>query len=88
MLDAQDRARCADVTQHATKAQLNVLRLFSEGLTPRQVAERLSISTRTVYSHTSDLLLLTRNAWCIPAKEPLDYHFLFRKFVRYFNGVT
>jgi CRISPR-associated protein Csx14 len=88
MLDAQDRARCAEVIQHTTKARLNVLRQFSEGLTPPQVAERLGISTRTVYSHTSDLLLLARNAWCIPAKEPLDYHFLFRKFARYFNGVT
>jgi CRISPR-associated protein Csx14 len=87
MLDAQEKARCRSVVEQATRAQLGVLQQFSEGLTPARVAKQLGISTRTVYSHTSDLLLLVRNAWCIPAKEPLDYHFLSRKFARYFDRV-
>jgi CRISPR-associated protein Csx14 len=85
MLDAQEKARCRLVVEQATKAQLGVLHRFCAGLTPALVARELGISTRTVYSHTSDLLLLARTAWCIPMKEPLDYHFLSRKFAHYFD---
>jgi CRISPR-associated protein Csx14 len=88
ILDAQEQARCREVAQQATKAQLNVLRQFSAGLTPPQVAERLGISTSTVYSHTRDLLELAHNAWYIPSKERIDYHFLSRKFAHYFDGTT
>lgn len=85
MLDARERARCKEVIQQATKAQLSVLRLFSAGLTPPQVAQRLGISTHTVYSHTRDLLGLARNTWCVPLEERIDYHFLGKMFSRYFD---
>jgi CRISPR-associated protein Csx14 len=88
LLNAQDKVRCEHVIQQATKAQLNVLRQFSAGLAPAQVAEHLGISTRTVYSHTKELLGLARNAWSIPAEQRIDYHFLFQKFTRYFDATT
>ncbi len=85
MLDAQDRARCADVVQRATPAQQNVLRQVSTGLAPRDIAVRLSISIETVYSHTKALLGLARNTWYIPSEEKIDFHFLFLKFSQYFR---
>lgn len=88
LLDSQDRAKCAEVFQTATKAQQNVLRQFSAGLTPPKVAERLGISTRTVYSHTKDLLGLAHNAWYLPPEERIDYRFLAQKFARYFDGTS
>jgi CRISPR-associated protein Csx14 len=88
LLDAQDRAKCAEVMQQATKAQQSVLRQFSSGLAPQQIAEHLGISTRTVYSHTQKLLGLAHNAWYIPLEERIDYHFLYQKFARYFDRAT
>ena len=87
-LDAQDRAQCEQVIQQATKAQLDVLRQFSTGLAPAQVAEHLCIAKRTVYSHTKELLGLARNAWHIPSEQRIDYHFLFQKFARYSDVTT
>jgi CRISPR-associated protein Csx14 len=88
LLDSQDRAKCMEVVQQATKAQLNVLRQLSNGLTPPQVAEHLGISIRTVYSHTRELLGLAHNAWHIPLEERIDYHFLSQKFARHFERTS
>lgn len=84
MLDAQDRARCREVVQRATKAQLTVLRQVSQGLEPRDIARHLGISIETVYSHTKVLLSLARNTWYIPNDKKIDFHFLFLKFAQYF----
>lgn len=86
ILAAQDRAKCAELVQQATPAQLNVLRQLSAGWSPAQIAKRLHVSAQTVYSHNKALLGLARNAWYVPAEEPLDFHFLFRKFAHYFDG--
>src|SRR5579885_372461 len=68
-MDAQDRARCAEVVNKATAAQLKVLHAFARGLRPQQVAQELSIAPVTVNSHKSVLLSHCHNAWNIPDKE-------------------
>ncbi len=84
-MEAQERARCADVERRATPAQLKVLQAFARGLRPQQVAQELSIAPVTVNSHKSVLLSHCHNAWNIPDKERLDYHFLYAKFASYFQ---
>jgi CRISPR-associated protein Csx14 len=78
--EAQERARCAEVTSRATPAQLKVLRAFARGLRPQQVAEKLCIAPVTVNTHKTVLLNLCHNAWNVPDNERLDYHFLHAKF--------
>ncbi|MDQ6661127.1 MAG: LuxR C-terminal-related transcriptional regulator, partial [Chloroflexota bacterium] len=85
-MEAQERARCESVKNEATSAQRKVLRAFSKGLTPKQVASHLIVSTATIDSHKSALLRLCRNAWNVPDDEHLDYHFLYRKFAPYFEN--
>ncbi|HEU5378621.1 MAG TPA: CRISPR-associated ring nuclease [Ktedonobacteraceae bacterium] len=85
ILDAQDQARCAEMLQQTTPAQQQVLRQVSAGLTPREVAARLSLSRETIYSHTKALLSLAHNIWYLPAGEKIDFNFLFRKFAGYFG---
>jgi CRISPR-associated protein Csx14 len=85
LFDAQERARCQELVQEATTSQLNVLRQFSMGWSPAKIAEILGVSAETVYSHTKILLMLARNAWCLPAKERIDYRFLCLKFAHYFK---
>jgi CRISPR-associated protein Csx14 len=87
-MDAQERACCAEVEGNATQAQLKVLQAFARGLRPQQVAKELSITLATVNSHKTALLNLCHNAWNIPEKERLDYHFLCAKFVGYFQTGT
>lgn len=82
-LEAQEHARCAEVVQQATAAQLKVLRSFSGGLRPQQVAEELCITLSTVNTHKTSLLGYCHNAWNIPDQERLDYHFLVAKFGNY-----
>lgn len=86
MLDAQEQARCREVVQQATRAQLSVLRHVSEGRAPQEIAALMGISPETVYSHTKVLLHLARNAWCVPGK--IGYRFLFHKFTHYFAEAT
>ncbi len=85
-MDAQDRARCAEVVNKATAAQLKVLHAFARGLRPQQVAQELSIAPVTVHTHKTVLLGLCHSAWNIPEDERLDYHFLAAKFSNYFEN--
>lgn len=85
-LEAQERARCAEVAQKATAAQSKVLRAFARGLRPQQVAEELCIAIVTVHSHKTALLGYCHAAWNIPDHERLDYHFLVAKFGAYFQS--
>jgi CRISPR-associated protein Csx14 len=84
-VEAEERARCQRVVSQLTRRRLEVLMAFAEGLHPAQVAEKLSISTPTVSTHTTVLLSLCRDAWPIREKERLDYRFLQLKFARYFK---
>ncbi len=83
-MDAQERARCAQVKQQATGRQLDVLRAFAEGLSPQEVADRLCLSIKTVDTHKTVLLSLCRNAWNKGPHESLDYRFLQKAFANYF----
>lgn len=85
-MDAQERARCKQVINGASPGQLKVLKAFSQGLNPQQVANQLGIELVTVHSHKSVLLRLCRNAWNINDHEPVDYHFLQVKFAHQFDG--
>lgn len=83
-LDAQERARCKQVVKAATRRQLEVLQAFASGLTPQEVADKLSIDIKTVHSHKTILLDHCRNAW-ENINEPLDYRFLQKAFVGYLD---
>lgn len=85
-MDAQERARCRQVINEASPSQLKVLKAFSQGLNPQQVANQLGIELVTVHSHKSVLLRLCRNAWNINDNEYIDYHFLQVKFAHQFDG--
>lgn len=83
-LQRQEHSRCQQVIDQATSAQLTVLKAFSRGLRPQQVAEELTLSQHTVNSHKTVLLSLCRSVWEVAEHESLDYHFLDKHFSRYF----
>jgi CRISPR-associated protein Csx14 len=85
MMNAQERARCAQLIEEASKAQQKVLRQISTGQKPREIAAHLSLSVETVYSHTKVLLQLARNIWHLPEKEAINSQFLHDRFVHYFS---
>jgi CRISPR-associated protein Csx14 len=85
-MDAQERARCAEVVSKTTPAQLKVLQAFARGLRPQQVASELCIAPVTVNTHKTVVLNLCHNAWNISPTERLDYHFLRAKFAGYFQS--
>jgi Response regulator containing a CheY-like receiver domain and an HTH DNA-binding domain len=86
LLQKQERARCQQVIEQATKAQKEVLKVLSRGLRPQQVADELTLSLSTVNSHKTALLSLCRNAWLLTDQDAPDYHFLDKHFSRYFNS--
>jgi CRISPR-associated protein Csx14 len=86
-MEAQERARCAEVVKKASPAQLKVLQAFSKGLKTQQVASELHITPATVHTHKTVLLDLCRTIWNIPEHEHIDYHFLHVKFASYFVHV-
>jgi CRISPR-associated protein Csx14 len=83
-MQAQERARCAQVAQQASGRQLEVLRAFASGLSPQEAANHLCLSIKTVDTHKTVLLSLCRNAWNKGPDEPLDYRFLQKAFANYF----
>lgn len=85
MIDAQERARCAQLVEKASKAQQKVLRQISAGQKPREIADHLGLSIETVYSHTKVLLQLARNIWYLPEKETINSQFLHDRFAEYFS---
>jgi CRISPR-associated protein Csx14 len=85
VMSAQERARCAQLVEQASKAQQKVLRQIGAGQKPREIAAHLSLSVETVYSHTKVLLQLARNIWCLPEKEAINSQFLHNRFAQYFS---
>jgi CRISPR-associated protein Csx14 len=79
-LDHNERARCQAVIRELTPRQIDVLRAFAAGLGPQEVAERLSISLKTVDTHKTQVLAECRVAWALPEDAWLDYHFLRDKY--------
>ncbi len=85
LMDERERRRCEEVCSQLTERELEVLCAFAAGLRPQQVADRLSITLGTVNDHKTKILAYCRNAWEVPLKERLDFHFLYQKFGRYFS---
>lgn len=87
-LDQLEMERCRQVVDRLTERQLDVLRAFAEGLTPKEVAKTLYISRATINSHKSVINDLCRQAWGLPDNERLSYSFLYKKFEPFFgNGL-
>lgn len=84
-MDEDEQARCQAVEAQLTGRQIEVLRAFAAGLNPQEVAERLSITLKTVNSHKSAILDECRVAWSTPDGERLTYHDLRQRFERYYN---
>ena len=83
-LDSAEQARCRKVVERLTPRQLDTLRAFVAGLSPREVAERLVVTIRTVDAHKTVILAECRNAWGLPDDTWLTYHFLRDQFGQYF----
>lgn len=80
LLDAAEQRRCQAVWARLTNRQQEVLYWLAKGETPHQVAQKLSISVKTVDSHKTVILAECRNAWDMPDDTFLDYRFLAEKF--------
>ncbi|MGB1254192.1 MAG: CRISPR-associated ring nuclease, partial [Candidatus Promineifilaceae bacterium] len=76
VMDSVEQARCRQVRTQLTSRQLDVLRLLAQGLHPKDVAKKLVISKKTVDTHKTAILDCCRNAWELPEKHWLDYHFV------------
>lgn len=86
-LDRAEQERCRAVLARLSPRQRDVLRAFAEGLTPGEVAGRLSVTVGTVDAHKTAILDECRNVWELPLGRRLDYHFLRDKFERHFAGL-
>ncbi len=80
LLDYGEEARKTAVLDHLTTRQKEVLAAFAEGLDPKQVANKLFITVKTVDSHKTVILAECRNAWNLPDEAWLDYRFIADKF--------
>ena len=84
-MDTLEQERCAHVMRQASVRQREVLQAFAQGCTIQEVAERLSITSRTVDAHKTKLLELCREAWAMePGTSRPGYHFLYKTFAPYF----
>lgn len=84
-LDSQHRQRCQQVWDHLTRRQREILRAFADGLYPEEVAEQLSISSKTVDVHKSTILRECEIAWGLDKRKRLDYQTLHRFFAGFFE---
>lgn len=82
-MDEGERGRCRLVVQQLTPRQVEVLQAFAAGFSPQEVAERLSVTLKTVDSHKTAILEQCRIAWSVPEGQRLSYHDLRRWFERY-----
>jgi CRISPR-associated protein Csx14 len=85
-MDESEQARCRAVEARLTGRQIEVLHAFAEGLSPQEVAERLSVTIKTVDSHKTAILDECRVAWSLPEGERLTYHDLRQRFARYYSA--
>jgi len=84
-LDEMDRQRCSMVVSELTPRELETLQAFAAGLTPQQVAEKMSITLNTVNTYRRKIFELCRNAW--PEQETIRYHHLPEWFGPYFESL-
>lgn len=83
-LDRAEQERCQAVISRLTMRQIEVLQALAAGLSPQEVASRLSITIGTVDAHKTAILGECRNVWGLPPEQRLSYHFLRDKFGRYY----
>ena len=81
------KAAAGPFLERLSERQSDVLRAFAEGLAPAPVADRLTITLKTVDAHKTAILAECRVAWNLPEDERLSYHWLREKFGRYFDGL-
>lgn len=80
LMNYGEQARKRAVLDQLTKRQKEVLYAFAEGLDPKQVADKLFITVKTVDSHKTVILAECRNAWDLPDEQWLNYQFIADKF--------
>ena len=86
-MTAADRACCQQVYDRLTLRRRDVLRAFAEGLTPQQVAHRLSIELSTVSSHQTAIYQECQAAWDLLTTTKVDYRWVREAFAPFFaNG--
>ena len=84
-MNREDHNRCRMVWEKLNERPRDVLRSFAEGLKPQEVADRLSISLKTVSSHNTKILGECRNAWNLNDGDYLDFNFIRDKFRNFFR---
>ncbi|MEI7644335.1 MAG: LuxR C-terminal-related transcriptional regulator, partial [Chloroflexales bacterium] len=84
-LAVAEDARCQLVYDRLTPRRRDVLRAFAEGLTPQQVANKLSIELSTVSSHQTAIYQECQAAWDLPATTKVDYRWVRDAFARFFE---
>jgi CRISPR-associated protein Csx14 len=86
-IDATERARCQLVYDRLTPRRRDVLRAFAEGLTPQQVANKLSIELSTVSSHQTAIYQECQAVWDLQSTTRVDYRWVRDAFAPFFaNG--
>lgn len=85
-MDQGERQRCQQVWDRLKDSRAgDVLRGFAAGQRPDEVADTLSISSKTVSSYNTRILAECRNAWGLPAGHYLNFSFVREKFRNFFN---
>jgi CRISPR-associated protein Csx14 len=82
--DAAEHARCRQVVEQLTPRQRDVLRELAAGLTPQEVAERLSVTLGAVHYHKTHIFQECQVAWGLTDSR-LDYHWLRDRFASFFT---
>ena len=83
-MNPQEYQRCARVERALTEKQKQTLRAFAEGLSRKQVAEKLHFSLKTIDAHKTKIFEKCSQEWDEPADQKPTYHFLREKFAPYF----
>ena len=79
-----DEERCQQVYERLTDRERETLEAFASGLTPQDVAEKLTVKLSTVNTYKTKILDECRNAWeRTESDNRLDYHFIAKHFVPY-----
>lgn len=84
---ANEDSTCRQVWERLSPRQRDVLRAFTAGQRPDEVAAALSITLSTVNTHKTAILAECRVAWGLPDNEPLDYRFLRERFAHFVQQV-
>lgn len=79
----EEYERCLQVVQQLSKRETDTLRAFAEGLTPKEVAQRLSIVVKTVDAHKTKIFNHCAIAW--NTDKNLNYPWLRNKFAHFFR---